>query len=224
MTLRVNRELRHKAAIHIAIVCLVLVPYSAVVPGRAFAGPPTKPDYWPMKVGNSWSMNLTIGGQKFDQVVTVTSAKPQGGGIVATLDYKVNGQSVNVEMYRITSTDVSRFAGGPKASGKANPPLPMLRYPVAAGKSWNWSGTLSQLGQNIKSTATFTFSGPESVTTPAGTFKAMHVHTVIQQNLQGKQVKYPSDTWYVSGIGVVKMQVTAGSAPVEMVLKKYSVK
>lgn len=197
--------------------CLVLV--------GIHAAPADKADYWPLRKGNTWHIAATAAGKNIDQILTVTEVKQEGGASLATIDFNMNGQVINREVYRVTKNEISRVAGGPPgAGGKASPPLPIIKYPMAPGKSWKWSGSLTLSEQTVQATSTLSVSGPQTVKTPAGTFKALHVHNALVATYQGTKMEYPNDYWFAPGVGLVRQSAVMMNMKIEGNLTSYKVK
>jgi hypothetical protein len=64
--------------------------------------------------------------------------------------------------------------------------LPVLKTPLTAGDRWTWKGTHTVGGKSALIEADFSAVGLETVKTPAGTFKAMHIH-LEEQELNGSE-------------------------------------
>jgi hypothetical protein len=188
------------------------------------ATPPAGPDYWPLKVGNMWTIGGTFNGRDMTQVVTVTKVERQGSAVLATLDYKLSGQSINMEVYRVSAQAVERMTSGPNGSVKLDPPLPVIRYPLADGKSWTWSGVIITAGQKVQGSSKLSVAGPMTVKTPAGTFKAMRVHSALTVEAQGQKVSIPNDYWFVANVGMVQQSAVLGGQTVVGKLTKYKLK
>ena len=74
--------------------------------------------YWPFKKGSTWTLTTRVQGRTLDQVVTVTDVTPGKDYSTATLEYKVNGQSVQGEKYQFGATGIARAASG---AGRCQP-------------------------------------------------------------------------------------------------------
>lgn len=206
---------------------LFLIAAAALFSASRSASAPyaDKNDYWPMELGNTWTGVATVGKDtKMTQEITVTSVKKEGNARIATMDYRSDNKSVNVEIYRITPTLIERLSGGPNSQMKLTPSLPIIRYPLTAGKSWKWDGSISVNGQDIKATSTFTVSGPETVKVTSGTFKAMHVHSELVVENAGAKTKMPNDYWFAPGVGMVKQFADINGMKVEVDITKYKLK
>lgn len=94
------------------------------------------------------------------------------------------------------------------------PPNPDLRTNMAVGAKWSWvepfvGQTLSDANgkapdmKDLETACVATLvSKSEKVTTPAGTFKTIHVHTVRHSKGLGDSVE---DRYYSPAVGLVKM-------------------
>jgi hypothetical protein len=215
----------HRARISRVSVAAAFVAASAYA---CLALPAVPADYWPMKKGNSWTLDTDAGGRKMTQIATVTDVKREGSATLATLDYKANGQSINTEVYRITAETVERMSGGPNGSIKMSPPIVIVRAPMKAGQTWKWSGAISPTSgtaaQNVKATSTLKVSGPETIKNKAGTFQAMRVHSELVVEAQGKKLAMPNDYWFAPKVGIVRQTATINNMQIEGTLTQYTVK
>lgn len=188
------------------------------------AAPQATADYFPAKVGDTWTMTTDADGKKITQTVTVTAVKKVKGATEATFDYKADGKGLNTEVYRITPNAVNRLSGGLNGSTKMKPPITIIKYPLKAGDTWKWEGDILTNGQTIKATSELMVFGPETVKTPAGTFQAMRVHSALVVEGGGQKVEMPNDYWFAKGVGMVKQHASFGKVEIDGMLTKYNVK
>lgn len=181
-------------------------------------------DYWPLKQGNSWTLETKAGDVTIVMTATVTKVVKEPQGTRITVDYISNGQSIQVETYRLTKNALLRMQSGTAGSGTISPPMPLIRYPLKAGASWTWKGTLVMPGQSGAGVAKLTVSGPETIKTPAGKFQAMRVHSNLTIEMQGQKLNIPNDYWFAPGIGIVQQKIQIGPQTVNSKLLKYKVK
>ena len=191
---------------------------------RMSAAPGQTPDYWPLKVGSTWTVTTTAQNKSMDQVITVSDVKPDKGGSVATLQYTSGGKTVQIEKYSVTPQGIARLASGPDGSGTISPGLPIIKYPMKAGTTWNWKGDINFNGTNCKGTSTLTVSGPTNVKTPAGTFPCMKVHSQLTLSAQGQTFVAPNDYWFAPNVGIVQQHIQLGALNINGVLKSYKLK
>ena len=183
-------------------------------------------DYWPFKEGNTWTLLTKVRDQQVDQVVTVVNIAKKDGKTEARLEYKFrqNGQTIQTEIYQSDSKSLSRIASGPNASGKISPPFPVVLYPLTDGKKWDWKGMITINGQEFKGVSKQTASGPENITSSAGTFKAMRVHVDLTVSSQGKDQKLINDYWFAPNVGLIKQKATLGGVEFDCALSSFKLK
>jgi hypothetical protein len=185
---------------------------------------PAPPDYWPMNEGSTWTFDTMIGNRKITQVIKVASVKQQGSARLATLEYAM-GQQISRETYQVTPQSVERVSSN-MGGGDApiNPPIPIIKYPLTAGKSWTWTGTITTMGQKLNGRSKLTVSGPTTVKTPAGTFRAMRVHSALRVEAQGKKLDSPNDYWFAPSVGMVRQSTVLGNITLNGTLRSYKLK
>lgn len=180
-------------------------------------------DFWPMTAGNTWTLASKIQNRNSPpQIVTVARVMPQSGGAVAEIRYEVSGKLVQIETYRITPKTIFRLTSGAAGGGKIEPPLPVIQFPLTAGRKWTWKGTVTLAGVRTQARAAFTVSGPEAVKAPAGTYRAMKVFSALVVNINGLDTKIPNAYWFAPGVGVVQQLVRLGNTEIRSVLTRYT--
>jgi hypothetical protein len=204
--------------------CFVFAAGAAVLSATVVASPPDPPNYWPLKLGATWTLQTKVGTDTLTQVATVTDVKRDGASTLATLDYKSKGKSLNTEVYRVSASGISRISGGNNNSVMVNPPIPIIQYPLTAGKSWTWSGEIVTNGKEVKASSKFTVSGPEAIKTAAGSFKAMHVTSELVLDPSGQKIKMPNHYWFAAGVGLVRQTATIGPTEIAGELTSYKLK
>ncbi len=185
-------------------------------------------DLWPMAKGTSWTLETTMVDaathmqRKATQLVTVTQSREGKAGTIATLTYSIGGQLTQVERYMITPLGVYRTAAGLDGNAAVSPIMPLIKYPATPGAKWQWTGTVTQGKKKSQSTATLNAVGFESVKTPAGTYKALHVHSSTTSTENGKPQVIANDLWFAKGVGMVLQKATFGTITVRAVVSKVS--
>ena len=184
--------------------------------------PPTALDYYPLKQGNSWTLNLTIPGVHSGEIthgvitMTVSKVAKVGAFTVASLEIRRDGKLQQTEQYRITPTEIVRIAAGWNAEEKMIPPIPIVQLPMKPEQTWKWQGKVQTKVGTTNAEATFSVLEPEDLPVPAGTFRATQIHAemVLKPVQKGKvQPKsMPLDYWFVPGVGLVqqKLQLPLG--------------
>lgn len=203
-----------------ALLCIALLTTA----GRAQkATAPSVLDYYPLKQGNSWTLNLTIPGVRAGELahgvitLTVTKVLKEGAYTVAYLEIKRDGKLQQLEKYRILPNEIVRVAAGWNAEERMVPPIPIIRLPMKAEQSWKWVGKVQTKVGTTNAEATFTILEADDLPVPAGTFRATQVHSemVLKPVQQGKvrPQSMPLDYWFVPGTGLVqqKLQLPLGT-------------
>jgi hypothetical protein len=178
-------------------------------------------DYWPFREGSTWTIVATVGEKKVTQVITVTKVTTKDGKTRAELDYKTGGRSVQIETYEVDAASIVRISAGPNGANKLTPPLPVVQFPLTAGKKWKWKGEVAVGGSSLKATAQLTVGGSETVKTEAGSFRAMRVHLDLEVLAGEQTLKVPNDYWFAPGVGMVKQKATVGAQEIEGLMTSY---
>lgn len=180
-------------------------------------------DYYPLKQGNNWTLNLLIPGVRSGEMqhgtitTTVKRVTKEGADTVAYVEIYRDGKLQQTEKYRITTNEIVRLAAGWNAEERMIPAIPIIRLPMKPEQTWTWSGKVQTKVGSTNAEATFTVGEPEDLPLPAGTFRAVQVHVemVLKPVQKGKvQPKsMPLDYWYVPGMGLVqqKLQLPLGT-------------
>jgi hypothetical protein len=177
-------------------------------------------DYWPLKAGNSWTLETAVMGQKNEQILAVKSVTPEKNGSLVELTYTNPRfkREIQKEIYRVDKTGVYRVAYGPNAMHKVTPPAPVLLYPLSAGKKWKWEGMVHTSPMIM----TCAVSGPETIETPAGKFKALKIHTVLRLK-SGAEPDKEADMWVAPGVGMVQRRSGGRGMVADQQLTRYTV-
>ena len=179
-------------------------------------------NYWPFKVGNTWTLETKVGGQTTTQVITVTKITQNGNNSDATLDYKVDDQVVQTEVYRFDSKGISRVSSGPNGMNKLTPPYQIVKYPMEADKKWAWKGKIAVKAEEYQATSEVSTSGPETLKLPSGVFKAIRVHAELTiMSSDGGKTLIPNDYWFAPGVGLVQQKAKIGASEITGVLTSY---
>lgn len=175
-------------------------------------------DYFPLRVGDSWTYRSTIGSTEYSQ--KVLNEKKQADGTVRYLVEKVAGAKVQTSFSKAGGWVLMHSERYPEHEGlKADyePAKQYLKNPLAAGAKWDWKGkdiTLAEMEEASE------VAGPEEVTVLAGKFRAMKVVTKIT----GASTPMTRTNWYADGVGLVKSTTEAGQISSGWELKDYSFK
>jgi hypothetical protein len=167
---------------------------------------PTSP-WFPTAVGTTWQYRA--GEARF--VVKVTKHEKVGSLMCARLEAEVNKKTVYFEHVAVTGKEVVRAGRDGKA---ITPPLPFLKLPPEADKSWNVETKVDS--QVLKGTFK---AGPEtSVKVPAGTYKAV---TVTGQDLDASGVRFSVTYYFAEKVGLVRQVIDMAGQKIDIVLEKY---
>ena len=175
-------------------------------------------DYFPLRVGDSWTYRSTMGSTEYSQ--KVLSEEKQADGTVRYLVEKVAGAKVETLFSKAGGWVLMHAERYPEHEGlKADyePAKQYLKNPLVAGSKWDWKGkdiTLTEMEEANE------VAGPEDVTVPAGKFRAMKVVTKIT----GASTPMTRTNWYADGVGLVKSTTEAGQINYGWELKDYSFK
>lgn len=165
---------------------------------------------FPTSLGSNWVIRTKVPGQDapIDANITVTSEKKAGDTTTAIFQYKANGAVVQEETYIVTPDQVSRKRSGQGGSSVLEPPMPIIKYPMALGKSWKYTGTITiqaATGEmELQSTADLKVAAFEEVKTGAGTFKAYRVDMRATISSGATNQEVTNSYWFAAGIGMIK--------------------
>ena len=198
----------------IALATLVLV---AAASGKKPNPTKSSADYFPLRVGDSWTYRNTEEG---GYTLKVVSEEPQEG---APARFVVELSSEVKILHTFSKKDgwvLLHFERYPEHEGleaKYEPPKQYLPNPMTAGQKWEWSGADPT---QARFTEKSTVAGIEEVTVPAGKFRAMKIITVVS----GGSVPKTQTLWYADGVGLVKSTTEGGQIKYGSVLTDYSFK
>jgi hypothetical protein len=181
-------------------------------------------DYWPIKAGSVWKFVTISGGSKIYGTTKVTRVVKDSQGAVATITETIGQNPGFTEKYRVSKQGVFRLVTGANASIRLDPPLPILKSPFKIGDAWDWSGKMSMAGQDNDAMGHITVSGPETVKTPAGTFKAIKIHFLMTIDMNGQKMEIPTDYYLVAGVGMVRQTAQVGELAVDAKLVSMKLK
>jgi len=189
---------------------LLAVVCAAGADAPAATQDPKKPDYAALAKGNRWEYRFTANGQTLDATAEVTDVVVRDGRRVVRSEVRIGGVSFTEER---TTDDRGVYLHGVH-NRTLDPPRTVLRFPVKAGDTW----TEKYKDGDTPTEARSTVGDPETVTVPAGKFRAVPVETVIRTAAS----RNTSTTWYVDGIGVVKMTASLDQQPITVELVKFT--
>src|SRR5437762_1580608 len=198
----------------IVLATLLLVPI-------AFGAKPKDPkvtaDYFPLRVGDSWTYrNSEAGGY----TLKVLSEEPREGG-PARYVVELRSDVIIQKLFSKAGGWVLFHAESyPEHEGlKATyePPKQYLPNPLVAGQKWEWTGKDPTQMEHHESNRVIGF---ENVRVAAGKFRAMKVVTEVS----GGAVPMIKTSWYADGVGLVKTTTEGGQIKYGSELTDYSFK
>jgi hypothetical protein len=187
----------------------------------AFGAKPREPkapaDYFPLRVGDSWSYrNTEEGGYTWK----VLSEEPQEGGPVRYVVEVRSGVIIQNVFSKADGWVLFHSESYPEHEGlKATyePPKHYLPNPLVAGQKWEWTGKDSTQVEHHESGRVVGF---ENLTVAAGKFRAMKVVSEVS----GGASPMTKTNWYVDGVGLVKSTTQGGQIKYGSELTDYSFK
>ena len=177
----------------------------------------TTADYFPLRVGDTWKFRNTEEG---GYTLKVLSEEPHEGEPVRYVVELLSGVKILNTYSKIPGWVLFHFQDYPEHEGlqaKYDPPRQYLPNPLVAGQKWEWSGKDPTQVEYRESSRVI---GLETVTVPAGKFRAMKVVTEIT----GASILKVRTNWYAKGVGLVKSATEAGTMKYGSELTDYSFK
>jgi hypothetical protein len=179
--------------------------------------------YWPFKVGNTWTLNTKVNDKVLVAIIKVTKIVPaQGTQSDAYLEYTIDGNVTQVEIYRFDDKGIARVGSGKDGSTRLDPPFTMIQYPPTDGSKWVWTGKISVGDNKFAATSNMSASGPETIKTAAGEFKAVKIHSDLTMTLpDGTSMALPNDYWFAPGVGLVQQRAVVNGMTIDGSLTSY---
>jgi len=204
----------------LVIVSLFLQSATAAKP-KAKSKSPSKPepaaDYFPLRVGDTWTYrNTEAGGYTWK----VQSEEPHAGGLVRYTVEVLSGVKILKVFSKADGWILFHGDNYPEHEGlqaSYDPPKQYLPNPLVVGQKWEWSGQDPTLVDHREASRVV---GVETVTVPAGKFRAMKVVSEVT-NGGGLLTK---TAWYADGVGLVKTETVGGQLKYGSELTDYSFK
>ena len=176
------------------------------------------PDYFPLRVGDSWTYRSTSGSTEHS--LKVLREEKQADGTTRYEVEKLAGAKVLMSFSKAGGWVLLHSERYPEHEGleaKYEPAKQYLKSPLVAGAQWGWKGedyTKTELEEDNQ------VSGPEDVTVAAGKFRAMKVVTKVA----GATAPLTRTNWYADGVGLIKSMSESGQMQYGWELKDYSFK
>ena len=175
------------------------------------------PDYFPLRVGDSWSYRSTEGDTEHS--IKVLSEEKQADGTTRCLVEKLAGAKVLTVFSKSGGWVLMHSERYPEHEGLEaiyEPAKQYLQNPLIAGGKWAWKGkdhTQTDLDENHQ------VAGLEDVTVRSGKFRAMKVVSKIIG-----AAPMTRTSWYADGVGLVKSETDGGQVKYGWELADYSFK
>jgi hypothetical protein len=201
-----------------AIVLATLAVGSSATAGKPKPKPAkVEADYFPLRVGDSWTYrNTEEGGYTFK---VLCEEPPEGGAVRYVVEFR-SGVIIQNIFSKAGGWVLFHAESYPEHEGlKATyePPKQYLPNPLVAGQKWEWSGKdPAQVDHHEKSRVV----GFENVTVAAGKFRAMKVVSEVTSGA----APMTKTSWYADGVGLVKSTTEGGKIKYGSELTDYSFK
>ena len=88
-----------------------------------------------------------------------------------------------------------------RVTARAVPPLPWFKWPLLVGGRWEYQGTLEAQQRKESVRDSYKVLGVESVTVPAGTFRAFKIVREVESSVVDQYWYAPDVRWYVKWVG-----------------------
>ncbi|MDX6502486.1 MAG: hypothetical protein QOG23_5750 [Blastocatellia bacterium] len=205
------------------IIAVLVLMSLTLLSGMAQKTQPPPPDYFPLRVGDSWKYrSTTADGKQSEFTIKVLSDEKQSDMtnryLVETLttfqpihDWYSKPNNGWVLMHRIA------YPKNEALKADYQPIKQYLKNPLSVGSAWEWKGT-GMMGVEIEESSRVT--GSELVEVPAGKFQAMKVETKVIQGGTPVTKTY----WFANWVGMVKSMTDTGSVKSTTELLDYSFK
>jgi hypothetical protein len=179
---------------------------------------------FPLAAGDRWEMVQKSENQESSERIAVAGPITLNGQSGMVVEMSQGGRTVRQEVFRSDAKGLFLLAAGTPADRMTlSPPIPLLHKPVQEGEEVPWEGTLHYRKTTAPGTALSRVSGREQVKTPAGTFGAYRIDTIISTTVEGQPVSFPTTRWLAPGVGLVRQRLLAGNNVVTKELTSYKV-
>jgi hypothetical protein len=189
----------------------------AFASGVDSAKPKSDADFFPLRVGDSWTYrNNESGGYSWK----VLSEEPQEGGPARyVVEFRSEVIILNI-FSKAAGWVLLHSENYPEHEGlksSYDPPKQYLPIPLAAGKKWEWTGKDPTQTERHESSHVVGF---ENVTVAAGKFRAIKVVSQVSAGA----IPMIKTSWYAEGVGLVKTRTEGGQIKYGSELTDYSFK
>ncbi len=169
-------------------------------------------EYFPLKAQNYWAYKVSLPDNKaYSQIVLVNSDIGQDIRAVVLINQIPQMEVV----YKLNEEGLFRTKQiSPEGVSTLNPIQLVLASKLDPGSSWSWEATEGKGKETAK------VVGFEKVTVPTGTFEALLVQ---YEGVYNDGTAYFEKTWFVKGVGYVKVVSTVGDMTITKELLEYKV-
>ena len=191
------------------------------VGGRSFAALKSKAaagDYFPLRVGDSWTYRNTSGDGEYS--LNVLNEEKQADGSIHYLVEMLSGVKIHSWFSKTNGWVLLHAERYPEHEGleaQYKPARPYLQNPFVAGSKWEWNGRDYTQMERSESNQVVGF---EKVTVPAGKFRAIKVVSEVT----GGVTPMTKTSWYAEGVGLVESRTEGGKIKYGWELADYSFK
>lgn len=158
------------------------------------------PDYFPLRVGHSWTYRNDMGDAEY--TVKVVSEEKQSNGTIMYLVEKHAGLVIQLWYSKPAGLVLMHRESYLEQEGmdvKHEPARQFLKNPLVAGTKWFWQGK-NISGQDVSES--YEVVGPEVVQVAAGKFRAMKIVSKVADG--ATPLMMTKTYWYADGVGLVK--------------------
>lgn len=174
-------------------------------------------DYFPLRVGDSWTYRNTEEG---GYTLKVVSETPQEGGSPRSVVELASGVKILRTYSKAPGWILYHGETYPEHEGLQiiyDPPKQFMPSPLAVGQKWEWTGKDSTQMDYRESSQVV---GAETVSVAAGKFRALKIVTQVTAGGGSKT----RTEWFADGVGLVKSSTDAGKFKYGSELTDYSFK
>lgn len=176
---------------------------------------------YPRESGATWVLRETVGDEVHKIVIRCLGEKKQEGQSLFFYEIERDGQAALTEGYTQDAKGIHRTSAGQEGGGTIDPPMTMLALPLQPGLVRQWSGSISEGTASSVAEATLKLSGPEPVTTPAGSYRAYRLDQEFNLGEKGVGGKVSTQQWLAPGVGLVRQDTFDGEVRSSAVLERY---
>jgi len=197
------------------IILLAILLFASAVEGAKPKG--SAADYFPLRVGDSWKYRSTTGESEYS--LKVLNEEKQADGSIRYQVEMLSGVQIQSWFSKPAGWVLLHWQRYPEHEGleaKYEPPKQYLQNPLVAGTKWEWKGKDHTQMEFVEKNRVVGF---ETVTVPAGKFRAMKMVTEVSGGAIMKKTY-----WYAEGVGLVKSMTEGGQLKYGFELVDYSFK